>query len=83
MRILWAQLRAFLQERVEEHAEDEQYPPGPAGLAIADPETMPSEMEAMDALQRTIKVCPGLGSRTNLEVACQNVILVLPASTMR
>ena len=35
---------------------EEEYPPGPAQLTAADPEVMPSEMEAMDDLQRTLKV---------------------------
>ncbi len=36
-------------------AQEEQYPPGPAELEAADPETMPSELEAIDALQRVFK----------------------------
>ena len=49
-----AQLREVHQGLRDE--QEEQYPPGPAELAAAEPEVMPSQMEAMDALQRTLKV---------------------------
>ena len=56
-----AQLREVHETLREIHAEEldegeEEYPPGPAQLTAADPEVMPSEMEAMDDLQRTLKV---------------------------
>jgi len=48
-----AQLREQVQAGIM--AQEEQYPPGPAELEAADPETMPSELEAIDALQRVFK----------------------------
>ncbi|KAK9845367.1 hypothetical protein WJX81_004591 [Elliptochloris bilobata] len=49
-----AALRELLQRRLD--MQPEQYPEGPAQLPAADPETMPSETEAMDHLQRVMKM---------------------------